>query len=201
LVSLDDSGEVDMAVEQARKLALDPQIVGVVGHWLEATTVAAAPKYASAGLPFLATAGSPDLSDASFRLWPRSPCHLVTPSGCIDALEDLRLRGADALTVTVPAPLPADSTDPGFADRYRAISGGVEPRFNAVLAYDAARLLLDAIARDIGANGRPGRAGVEVQLAQSDYVGLSGHFRFGPDRAWTEARNWLYRWSDGQLIP
>lgn len=199
LVSLDDSGEAEMAVEQARKLATDPLVVGVVGHWLEATTVAAAPEYASSGLPLLATAGGPDLPDASFRLWPASPCHLVTSSGCIAALEDL--RGADALTLTVPAPLPADSADPAFADRYRAISGGVEPRFNAVLAYDAARLLLDAIARDIGPNGRPGRAGVEAQLAQSDYSGLSGRFRFGPDRAWTEARNWLYRWSDGQLVP
>ncbi len=201
LVSLDDSGEAGMAIEQARKLATDPQIVGVVGHWLEATTVAAAPEYAAAGLPFLATAAGPDLPDASFRLWPASPCPLIIPSGCVNALEDLRLRGADALTLTVPAPLPADSTDPGFADRYRALSGGVEPRFNAVLAYDAARLLLEAIARDIGANGRPGRAGVETQLARSDYAGLSGRFRFGPDRAWTEARRWLYRWSDGQLVP
>lgn len=199
LVALDDAGDPEQAVTQARKLALDPQVVAVVGHWLEATTQAAAPEYARAGLPILATAAG-GLPAGVYRLWPASPCHLTTAAGCVEALEDLRLGAADGITLTVPAPLPADSTDPAFSDRYRAISNGVEPRFNAGLAYDAARLLLDAIARDLQANKTPTRDGVGAALASSDWPGLSGRISFDAARQWTAPRLWTYRWQGGELV-
>lgn len=59
LMALDDSGEADMAVEQARKLGTDPLVVGVIGHWLDETTKAAAAAYVQAGLPMLAATDAP----------------------------------------------------------------------------------------------------------------------------------------------
>jgi ABC-type branched-subunit amino acid transport system substrate-binding protein len=180
-------------------MAVDAQIMGVVGHWLEATTQAAAPEYARAGLPLLATAAGP-LPAEAYRLWPAASCHLALAAGCAEAVEDLRLSAAEGVTVTAPAPLPEDSTDPGFADRYRAISGGVEPRFNAVLAYDAARLLLEALARDIQANRTPTRTGVGAALAASAWPGLSGRISFDAARQWSAPRLWTYRWQSGELV-
>ncbi len=113
-----------------------------------------------------------------------------------------RLAGdaAESVHVITPSPLPAESSDPSFADRYRAISPGVEPRFLAVLAYDATRILFDAISRDIQSNRMPTRSGVETALAQTDYNALSGHFSFNADRDWYEVSGWVYQWREGQLI-
>jgi ABC-type branched-subunit amino acid transport system substrate-binding protein len=60
LVALDDFGDPAIAVKNARALALDPQVVAVVGHWTEAATAAARPVYQEAGLASLA-AGQPPL--------------------------------------------------------------------------------------------------------------------------------------------
>lgn len=201
LAALDDSGDPEMAVEQARKLATDPQVVAVLGHWLDATTSAAAPEYERLSLPLLVPVASAALPASAYRLW-KSPCLLVTDTGCFNTLEELALAGNRPVTLISPIPLPADSTDPAFAERYRAVSNGVEPRFAAVLAYDAARLLFDAITRDVAANGAPSRAGVQAQLAQSDYAGLSGNFSFDAERERRRAgREWVYVWRDGELRP
>jgi ABC-type branched-subunit amino acid transport system substrate-binding protein len=95
--------------------------------------------------------------------------------------------------------MPADSTDPTFADRYRAASPGVEPRFLAVLAYDAARILFDAIERDIKSNGEPTRAGVAAALGRTDTSGLSGRFTFDANHHWAGAEGWLYQWHNGTI--
>jgi ABC-type branched-subunit amino acid transport system substrate-binding protein len=196
LFALDDGGDPAMAVEQARKLAADPQVVGVIGHWRGETTERAASVYESEGIPLLATGLVGELPASVFRISiPASAC----PGLCFESLEDIRLREYGKVYVTapafnVPAPLPVDVSDPTFADRYRAISNGTEPRFNAVLAYDAARLLLDAIARDIQANTTPTRAGVAAALAQSDFDGLSGPIRFTADRERERVGSWEYQW-------
>ncbi len=236
LLALDDSGDPEMAVAQARKVAADPQVVGVIGHWLDATTLAAAPEYDAEGIPLLATTASPSLAASVFRLWPTDaaldatmPDALHCPAPC-DSLEDLgwltshlplptshfqivgpplwgqqqfvSLAGdaAEGVYFIAPAPLPADSADPSFADRYRAISNGVEPRSYAVLAYDATRLLFDAIARDAKVNGRPTRTGVAAALPQTDYAGLSGHFSFDSNHNWAEANGWVYQWREGKIV-
>ena len=243
LLALDDSGDPEMAVAQARKVAADPQVVGVIGHWLDATTLAAAPRYEAEGIPLLATTASPGLPASAFRLWltqaaldAAMPDALHCPAPC-DSLEDLdwltskvqgarskvqgpRAKGqivgpplwgqqqfvslagdaAEGVYFAAPAPFPADSADPSFADRYRAISNGVEPRSYAVLAYDATRLLFDAIARDVAANGRPSRAGVAAALATADYAGLSGHISFDSNHNWAEAKGWVYQWREGKIV-
>jgi branched-chain amino acid transport system substrate-binding protein len=74
VVSLDDGGNPEAAAEQARKLALDPAILAVIGHWRGDTTLAAAPVYAEAGLPLLSAgvfAPGPSSRDSrAFRLYP-----------------------------------------------------------------------------------------------------------------------------------
>lgn len=206
LLALDDGGDATAAIEQARKAAADPQVVGVIGHWLGASTLAAAPAYEAAGLPLLATGYTTHLPDSAFQLWlAESPCSQTLAALCPESTEELRLWQAQetivdqTARVLLPAPLPADSSDPAFADRYRAISNGAEPSFNAVLAYDAAQLLLEAIARDINARREPTRAGVAAALAQSDYAGLSGHFSFDTQHLWSQAQSWAYVWQAGYL--
>lgn len=234
LMAYDDGGDPAQAEEQARKLATDPQVVGVIGNWLDSTTLAAAPVLAHSGIPFLAAASSADLDPAAFRLWLTGSAYLAAapdtdhcPLPCA-SLENLdwftdhcplaadhcsgpplwglaqfpRLAGdaAEGVFVITPSPLPADSSDPSFADRYRAASPGVEPRFLAVLAHDATKILLEAVARDLQSNTIPTRSGVEAALTQTAYDGLGGHFSFNEDRDWDEAKGWVHQWQAGQLI-
>ncbi len=241
LMAFDDSGDPAQAAEQARKLSTDPQVMGVIGNWLDATTLAAAPVLAQSGIPFLATTAAPDLDPAAFRMWPTEsalraavPMALYCESDC-NSLETLgwftahcqpatspcagpplwglnqfpRLVGstAEGIWVAAPAPLPADSGDPGFTAEYSQISQGVAPRFLAVLAYDATRVLFDAIDRDARSHSAPTRrgwtsptrAGVAEALAQTHFTGLSGLITFDAARQWAEAKGRPYRWHNGQL--
>jgi ABC-type branched-subunit amino acid transport system substrate-binding protein len=53
LVAYDDAADPVMAVEQARKLAADPEVVATVGHFRADTTAAAEDVYAEAGIPLV----------------------------------------------------------------------------------------------------------------------------------------------------
>ncbi len=55
LIAMDDRGDAQRAIAQASKLAGDPQVIAVVGHFLPETTAAAEPIYTAAGIPMLAT--------------------------------------------------------------------------------------------------------------------------------------------------
>ncbi len=238
LMAYDDMGDPDLAAEQAHKLTTDPQVVGVVGHWLESTTLAAAPIYAGAGIPFIATSQSTDLDPAAFRLWLTNEQLLaygeqlgattICDADCSSSLEDLsslqslvsnqqssiigpplwglnqfpRLAGdaIDNVLIITPSPLPADSTDPTFADRYRAIAPGPQPRFLAILAYDATKVLLESIRLNIDLSKLPTRNGVEAALTQINSDGLSGPIQFDADRDWAGATGWAYEWENGTLI-
>jgi branched-chain amino acid transport system substrate-binding protein len=59
LVAYDDGASPAMAVEQARKLAVDPEVVAAIGHFRPETTVAAANAYAEASISLI----SPGLID------------------------------------------------------------------------------------------------------------------------------------------
>jgi ABC-type branched-subunit amino acid transport system substrate-binding protein len=72
LVALNDFNEPEEAVVQARKMAVDPGVLAVLGGWLPATARAAAVEYERQGLAFLApeagvvTSPVPVLSDPGF---------------------------------------------------------------------------------------------------------------------------------------
>jgi branched-chain amino acid transport system substrate-binding protein len=53
LVAYDDSGDPALALEQARKLGVDPHVLGVIGHWRPETTRAAAATYQDLALPLV----------------------------------------------------------------------------------------------------------------------------------------------------
>jgi ABC-type branched-subunit amino acid transport system substrate-binding protein len=53
LVAYDDAADPAMALEQARKLAIDPQVVAVIGHFRPKTTAAAEDAYAEVGIPLV----------------------------------------------------------------------------------------------------------------------------------------------------
>ncbi|MGD2165016.1 MAG: branched-chain amino acid ABC transporter substrate-binding protein [Anaerolineae bacterium] len=53
LVSYDDRADPSLAVSQARKMDVDPQVVGAIGHFRESTTKAALGTYADAQVPLL----------------------------------------------------------------------------------------------------------------------------------------------------
>jgi ABC-type branched-subunit amino acid transport system substrate-binding protein len=63
LVALDDGGNATLAGQTAAALAVDADVVAVVGHYLPETTAAAAKVYANAGLPLL-PAGAPPFAAA-----------------------------------------------------------------------------------------------------------------------------------------
>ena len=111
VVAFNDDLNGPNAAAQAQALALDPEVLAVVGPWSAETVAAAAPILAAAGLPVLASAGT-------------------------------------------SAPPPGEKWgDAALADA-------------ATLAGDNTRVLLDALAADIRAHGRPTRAGVAATLNQ-----------------------------------
>lgn len=273
VVSLDDSSDPAAAADQARKLALDPAVLGVIGHWRDATTLAAAPVYAQAGLPLIAAGVGAPLPTAPcplppapcspvFRLYPTNAAiemaatHYVTatlgldrllfvrgeadlaqvrqatrpeaafldldPVSAADAVAALAKRGgpvtwlggaaladrqyaaiagpaAEGTVVVLGAPLPADLAAPGdFVARYRALANA-EPGWRAPLAYDAANLLFDAIAR-AAAKGPPSRSGVAEALRTIRHQGLTGSISFDDEGNRREARLYLYRIESGHLV-
>lgn len=76
LIALDDKADTATATEQAEKLISDPNVVGVIGHWLEHTTAATTTIFSGAKVPMLATATVPNEaihgSRYLFRLYPNN---------------------------------------------------------------------------------------------------------------------------------
>ena len=113
VVAFNDDLHGPTAGAQAKALALDPEVLGVVGPWSAETVAAAEPILAEAGLPLLAAPDTP-----------------LPPAG--EKWGDAAL--ADAAT----------------------------------LVGKDAHVLLDALAADIRAHGRPTRGGVAAVLAHSE---------------------------------
>ena len=111
VVAFNDDLYGPTAAAQAKALALDPEVLAVVGPWSAETAAAVEPTTAEAGLPVLT---APD----------------------------------------TPVPLPGEKWgDAALADA-------------ATLAGNNAHLLLDALAADVRAHGRPTRGGVAAALNQ-----------------------------------
>jgi branched-chain amino acid transport system substrate-binding protein len=81
LVTADDGGNAEQAVEVAERLYRDPSVVAVVGHLASGTTLAASPVYNGGPRPLPVvspSASSPAVSDAgpyTFRLCPTDLVH------------------------------------------------------------------------------------------------------------------------------
>jgi branched-chain amino acid transport system substrate-binding protein len=286
LVALNDDQDPESAAQRAKEMAVDPDVVGVIGHFGEQTTVAATPVYEEEGLALmvpattatdvtgdgtagafrlvaddcaigkaaaqyavgelgarsiLATGGSGELlgclvsgldgSGVTFRQAEEgalvSDLHAERPDLLFfggDALEGAQLlldvRGAGLETpvlggnglnssqlvqiagdaaegvtyVAVTPPL----VDQAFASAYEAFSGQ-PPGPYAPLVYDATGLLLDALERNIAAEGRPSRSGVIEALSEIDgYRGVTGAISFDESGQAQARAVYVYQIVDGQ---
>lgn len=96
LIAYDDGGDPALAAQQARKLAVDPDVVAAIGHFRADATAAALPIYAESGIPLLAPASGGWTVDRS-----RASAHRLAPPAArvADALLNHLLDG----TVRAPA--------------------------------------------------------------------------------------------------
>ncbi len=183
LVALDDRGEPEKAIEAARQLALDPQVVAVIGHFRPDSTDAALTAYcwdgrnpASATMPVVAieTGGAP--CDGAFALGAASR----------DRWPDDRL----VFVGNVPDPneLPAARE---FVGKYNAIPiDGTRAGPIALQTYDMMRLLFDAIRRAQTIN----RTGVKAALADSHFDGLGAIYAFDPHGNLIDPKTYMFEY-------
>jgi len=170
LVAYDDGGDAQAATERAKQLALDPQVVAVIGHFRVDTTRAAWDVYAREALPLIAPVIPADaLSDspcagcsfpAAFRTGPAS--YAISESV---GLEQVFAGGVMTGTIfATGAPWPRDVPEAQqFIANYRTVSNGMEPGPYAWATYQAVQMLFDAMAREPGGLSRRGTG---AQLAR-----------------------------------
>ena len=131
LVALNDDGRANESRQQAREMAVDPDIVGVVGPWSTDAALSAMGTYRAAGLAVVL----PDVGPArDGRVMP-------------DKIEGV-VKIAEGQVA-----------DRAFVERFRALTGH-EPGAQAIQAYQGASLLLATVSRASSANRRPTRAEV-----------------------------------------
>lgn len=90
LVAYDDAANPNQAVEQARKLDVDPAVVGAIGHFREDTTAAAMDAYAEANIPLL----TPALLNSDVTTHRETVYH---PGPSVEPLADALLQRASRL--------------------------------------------------------------------------------------------------------
>lgn len=206
LLAVDDGGSVEHAVQRALALVQDPAVQAVlllgphavqpqvqqalgplpaliVGHWdtepsgQQVYTLASEQLAAQEGLLLF-----DDVAAAAAHPGPFT-------GGDLLLLQQFPLLRAAAELEGLVVLTPFATPDAAFIRRYRAMGEFAgEPWLFATLSYDAARLMLHAIEQ-----GLP--------LAQVDYHGLNGRFRFeGRYRASAPIHRYYYT-SNGQLVP
>ena len=184
LIALDDSGDPGMAIEQARKVAIDPQVVAVIGHYRPNTTGAALGAYCAESLPLLAV--------DSDRSGDCSSVFLLTPPITDSPSTD---PASFFFVATVPHPVDLPETR-SFVESYNAIPiDGTKAGPIALQTYDAMYLLFDALGRSIKSDGTASRAEMAKALVTSNYAGLGGTYRFDAKGELVEADRYLYRYS------
>jgi branched-chain amino acid transport system substrate-binding protein len=104
LAAYDDRADPVMAGEQARKLAIDPDVVAAIGHFREETSLASLGAYGQAGIPLVAPAVlDPSLTRAGVEAYRMGP-----PAGALGSalLNYLKWSGHNrAALVTGGGPL------------------------------------------------------------------------------------------------
>ena len=192
LVALDDRGDRDRAIESARKLAIDPQVVAVIGHYRPDSTDASIETYCAQHVPLIAIESAALLPDAC-----RVPLNVfVLGHASIE-----RWSADDGLAFVSNAPNPTElPAAQNFVAAYNAIPiDGTRAGPIALQTYDAMYLLFDALSRA----GKIDRAGVAAAVAASDFSGLGGRYAFDPQGNLIDAKVYVYQYGyDGrpQLI-
>jgi branched-chain amino acid transport system substrate-binding protein len=281
LVALDDSNDPAQARLQARKMIVDADVMGVIGHFSDQAALAALDEYHRAGLALITQVAADAVTERGypeiFRLYARNDLlgkeaarYAVEELGMRrlavlrgdDDLADAFLQTAEQLGATIV--LDADTDLTFHASRFtsaeliffsggavegaeliaQARGAGVEvifmggsrldspqlgqiggeavrgtlyitavPRINsgdfvagyrastgrlpgpqAIVAYDAACVLLEALARAIESEGRPARDAVVTELnALKNYPGLIGSITFDGNGDLVDPQTYVYR--------
>jgi ABC-type branched-subunit amino acid transport system substrate-binding protein len=160
LVALDDRGEPDKAIEAARQLVLDPQVVAVIGHLRPDSTDATLKVYCDAGLPVIAIESAAPGCESAF----------VTGAAPRERWSEDRL----IFVSNVPDPKGLAAAQE-FATKYNAIPiDGTGAGPIALQVYDTVSLLFEAFrgAQPID------RAGVKTALSHINFKGLGATYAF-----------------------
>lgn len=182
LVALNDDGDATKAAEQARKLAIDPQVVAVIGHYRSNTTSAAMHVYCEQALPLLAI----ELPDA------RECAEIFSLNK-----EGVDLPAIDASSFIYNASVADPDTLPeadAFVSTYNAIPiDGTRAGPIALQTYDAVYVWFDALTRSSS------RQDMQQAIAATDFDGLGGAYRFD-DGQRVDVQVYLFKYPDVVLI-
>jgi ABC-type branched-subunit amino acid transport system substrate-binding protein len=116
------------------------------------------------------------------------------PAFTSPAAPNLLGQAIDGLCFATAAPYPRDL--PGAAQAlsgFPAVSGGFPAGPGSISAYDATRLILQAIRVDVEVNGAATRAGVTAALTHIHMTGLRGPISFDAQNDWVQAPVWIYQ--------
>jgi branched-chain amino acid transport system substrate-binding protein len=197
LVAYDDGAQSTMAVEQARKLSVDPDVLAAIGHFREETTRAAAGAYAQARLPLVAPAIlHPRLSQHQGVLYRLGPSAELLADALLERAAEL--AGASLppgpasggiVLVGQGGPLGAslqslvrewEGEDPAW--RFARVSADAADWQEDVLARDPAVILCDLdpvrageVVAGLRREGWSGQILGGPALAASDFVAVAGH--------------------------
>jgi ABC-type branched-subunit amino acid transport system substrate-binding protein len=234
LVALNDFNDPLEAARQAKSLAADPDVVGVVGHFSTEGTLAALPVYQGAGLAVsipwsvdwpAGTSGVVSVAagraEAAARLRAvarqmgfedramldeasvaASETILTRPGpfwGHVDVggrqLTQVASEAANGLIFVSPGPDPRDllgNEAARFREAYQALAG-TPPGPRAVLTYDAAKVLLDAMTPC----EQTTRPKVSTALIHVQRQGLTGPIAFDSQGRRLKAPLWIYQIEGG----
>ena len=286
LAALDDSNDPGQAPLQARKMIVDADVMGVIGHFSDETALAALDEYHRAGLALITPVAADAVTERGypevFRLYARNDrlgaeaaryvveelgMHRLAVLRGSDDLADAFIQAAEQLGATIV--LDADFTQYAIRNTQHvsrftsaelvffsggAVEGGeviarargagvvatfmgsselarsqlvqiggeavrgtlyitAAPEINvgdyvigyqslagrlpgpqAIMAYDAARVLLEALARAIESQGRPVRGAVVAELSTlQNYPGLIGPITFDDKGDLVDPETYIYR--------
>ncbi len=192
-VAYNDNGDPAMAERVARNVAIDPNVVAVIGHWVPTTTLAALHVYTEAGLPILVPGFPADAlpQDALiFRMGPtRENKKLEVRS---EKCGSSALFTSYFFLCTSDAPPVADI--PGAAKALQGftdITLGTPPAPRSMVAFDATNVVIAAIRLD-AADGTVTRAGVAEAIRRAIHRGLLGEIKFDQTGIWESAPLWVF---------
>jgi ABC-type branched-subunit amino acid transport system substrate-binding protein len=174
-IAYNDDGDPAKARRVARNVALDPQVIAVIGHLQLSTTLAALEVYTRAGL---------------LVLTPNVPAHLLPEDPLVFRIgpSERAVRAVACVNCPIaaaPEPQMLPAAAAALAD-FTTLSLGPQPTARSVAAYDAAMVLLTA-AHDASAVGALDRATLAQAVRHLRLAGLTGAIYFDEHSRWPDA--------------
>lgn len=179
LAAYDDGADPRMAVEQARKLAVDPAVVAAIGHFREETTGAALDAYAEAGIPLVSPAVlTPVVGRGEAEVYRVGPTAEAVGSALFNRLGELGQYRAALVTAGGPLGEVLQRDAQAYGQRTQPVVSPDDVDWLAtVIASGAGAVLCDA---------DPVTAGEVVSALQA--AGWDGVFLGGPELAAADFR-------------